>query len=436
MGDRMAGMPEKWKTTAYKGVRYRLHPTRKNGVQRDRYFSIRYYVDGKRVEEGLGWASDAKEGWTAEKASRVRSELRAAAKSGNGPRTRGEQREEADAKRLEKKRIEDAEAKRNVTFRDYAENQYLPTVLPAWKPETGRKHEEHCRNWLYPFLGEVPLRDIKIGHLNKVKAALFKAGRAPRTMQAIFRTFSMVWNSARDAEIVRGKSPTTLKSFALPKLDNEKERYLSPDEAERLIACVRARSEQAADMALVSLESGLRFGEVAALTWGAINFESRTVLAVDTKGKKNRVVPMTERLHDLLSGMERGGDGGLVFPTRQGSKHRQIPSAFVRGVEDSRLNEGVDNSKMRVSFHVLRHSYASRLVKQSVSLYYVQRLLGHSTPVLTARYGKLADEDLANAVLGMELGEKAAAKKAAAKKAAAEKASKSKIINIKRAGGQ
>ncbi|MGE4421490.1 MAG: tyrosine-type recombinase/integrase [Pseudodesulfovibrio sp.] len=273
----------------------------------------------------------------------------------------------------------------------------------------------------------VPLREITINHVNKVKAALLKAERAPRTMQAVFRTFSMVWNAARDAGIVEGRCPTALKSFKLPKVDNEKQRYLSPDEAENLLGCVRAKSGQSADMALVSLESGLRFGEIAALTWGAVDLEGRTILCLNTKGKRDRVVPMTERLHGLFSGMERGGDGELVFPTRLGTRHEQVPSAFVRGVAESKLNQDVDDPKMKVSFHTLRHSYASRLVKQGVSLYHVQKLLGHSTPVMTARYSKLANEDLTNAVKAMERGEKADA---------AEKKNKGKVVSIKRAGGE
>ncbi len=46
--------------------------------------------------------------------------------------------------------------------------------------------------------------------------------------------------------------------------------------------------------------------------------------------------------------------------------------------EDAELNDGVENKKMRTSFHTLRHTYASRMVQAGVDLYRVQRLLGHS----------------------------------------------------------
>ncbi|MBG0790945.1 MAG: site-specific integrase [Desulfovibrionaceae bacterium] len=406
------------------GVRYHVDPDRPRlkGGRYDRLYGIRFQVDGKRHEVLVGWAS---EGMTEGRAADERKRLMDQAKEG-GAATKRQERELLLAKRKEEERLKRLEESKNVTFKAFAEDEYFPIALPGWKPETGRKHVEHCKTWLYPQLGDVPLREITIQHVNKIKAALLKAERAPRTMQAVFRTFSMVWNAARDAGIVEGKCPTALKSFKLPKVDNEKQRYLSPKESEKLLKCVRARSEQAADMALVSLESGLRFGEIAALTWGAVDLEGRTLLAMNTKGKKDRVVPMTERLHGLLSGMEHGGDGELVFPTRLGTKHKQVPSAFVRGIADSKLNQDVDDPKMKVSFHTLRHSYASRLVKQGVSLYHVQKLLGHSTPVMTARYSKLANEDLTNAVRVMEDGEKAAA---------AEKKGGGKVVSMKKAGG-
>lgn len=92
----------------------------------------------------------------------------------------------------------------------------------------------------------------------------------------------------------------------------------------------------------------------------------------------------------------------LVFPTRKGTFQTHVPSSFTRGVADARLNDNVEDPKMRASFHSLRHTYASRMVQAGVDLYRVQRLLGHSTPVMTARYSKPADADLKEAVETME----------------------------------
>ena len=84
-------MAVKWIPTNFPGVRFYKHDNRKHGVKFDQYFSVRFQVDGRTVEEGLGWAS---QGITAEKAYQTRSELKEASKTGSGAATLKERRRE------------------------------------------------------------------------------------------------------------------------------------------------------------------------------------------------------------------------------------------------------------------------------------------------------------------------------------------------------
>ena len=77
-------------STRYKGVRYREHHSRKWSRKPDQYFFIRYSIDGKQKEEGLGWAS---EGWDAERANAILSELKEAKRTGAGAVSLEEKRE-------------------------------------------------------------------------------------------------------------------------------------------------------------------------------------------------------------------------------------------------------------------------------------------------------------------------------------------------------
>jgi len=101
--------------TAAPGVRYYEHEERKHGIRKDRYFFIRFQVDGKRREEGLGWSS---EGWTVEKAVQCLMKFKNAAKTGDGPRSFRELRErerQAAAKKAQKGTVEEL-------FQGYVEN--------------------------------------------------------------------------------------------------------------------------------------------------------------------------------------------------------------------------------------------------------------------------------------------------------------------------
>lgn len=388
----------RYKNTGHPGVRYRLHPTRKHGVQRDRYFAIRHYVDGKRVEEGVGWASQK---WTAAKAAAIRTELENNKKTGQGPRTLAEMREQGQIEREQARRDAEARKKLDVSFKEFFEETYFPDAATRWKPETARKSEEHVKNWIDPVTGSTPMKEIKLSHVKKIRSNLAREGRTPRTQQYVFRTFAMVWDAARDEGLVKGPSPTKTKSFRLPKVDNERQRYLSIDEGTLLLEKVKARGETAYHMAILSLDTGMRFKEIARLTWGCVDLDEDSIKVLDSKGR-DRYVPMTARVKSLLETMEAGKGKDLVFPARGGKVQGHVPSSFTRGVDDAKLNENIDDPKLRASFHTLRHTYASRMVQAGVDLYRVQRLLGHSTPIMTARYSKLADADLKEAVETME----------------------------------
>src|SRR4051812_39175856 len=102
-------MAGKWKTLA-PGIRVRDHETRRHGsARRDRYFTLRFTVDNRQVEEALGWAS---EGWTLGRAQEELGKLREAKRTGQGPATL---RERVRAKRLaERERAEGEERRQRL----------------------------------------------------------------------------------------------------------------------------------------------------------------------------------------------------------------------------------------------------------------------------------------------------------------------------------
>jgi hypothetical protein len=85
-------MASKW-ITAAPGIRYRQHKTRKRGARLDRYYTLRLSIDGRQIEEALGWAS---QGWTVALAQEELTRLRKAKRTGEGPATL---RDEAKANR-------------------------------------------------------------------------------------------------------------------------------------------------------------------------------------------------------------------------------------------------------------------------------------------------------------------------------------------------
>ena len=78
--------------------------------------------------------------------------------------------------------------------------------------------------------------------------------------------------------------------------------------------------------------------------------------------------------------------------------HKQVPATFSRTVKDLGLNEGVTDSRDKIVFHSLRHTYASWLVENGASLPIVRDLMGHKNLIMTSRYSHVSAEAQKSAV--------------------------------------
>ncbi|WP_028323320.1 tyrosine-type recombinase/integrase [Desulfatirhabdium butyrativorans] len=397
-------MAQKRIKTKVQGVRYREHATRKHGLQLDRYYFIRYRVNGTYKEEGLGWAS---EGWTVAKAADTLAELKRNARTGEGEITLAEKRAKAEALKqaeLDRLRAEQEAAeiakKRNITFQTFFENEYLPIQTTHKGRDTWIKECQHGKNWIFPIIGNVPLKDVSSFHIERIKKALLDAGRTPRTIQYCFATIRQTWNHARRIGIVSGDCPT--RNVKIPKFDNKRQRYLSPVECDKLLEALGKRSDVTYRMALLSLDAGLRFSEIAGLQWQNVDLVRETLALMDTKSGRNRTVYMTDRVKAMLAGMPKAAPDALVFPDQNGNRIKHISKTFDEVVADLGLNHGIDDDRLKCVFHSLRHTHASRLLESGADIYRVKELLGHANVTTTERYSHVTADRLRSAIKNME----------------------------------
>ena len=199
-----------------------------------------------------------------------------------------------------------------------------------------------------------------------------------------------IFNTARRFRAFEGENPTARVKF--PKPDNGRMRFFSREEAEMLLNALKERSIDVHDVTLLSLHCGLRFGEIAELSWQDVNLENEVLTIRDAKAG-SRYAFLTEQAKQMLSDRARGNPSDYVFGGRRG-KIESLSRTFVRTVKELGLNDGIDDPRHRITFHSCRHSYASWLVEQGTDLYTVQKLLGHKTNVMTQRYAHLAEGQL------------------------------------------
>jgi integrase len=383
-------MATEWKGTKYPGVRFREHPTRKHGIKKDQYFAVRYQKDGKRQEEGLGWAS---EGWSAQRAFEKLAELK---KSGT---TLTEQREAARAEKLQARQAEEQARLEALTFSEFFTGQYLPQTEHDKKAKTARTEEQLFRIHIATVIGNRTFADIAPIHLEKLKQSMTAAGKSPRTIHYALAVVRQVFNFARIRGVFRGDNPVS--DVKKPSVDNRRMRFLTHEEADRLMAELAKRSTQLHDIAMVSLQCGLRATEIFSLEWQDVDFNKGQLFVRDPKNKHSRWAIMTEDVVVMLKGRQE--PAGLVFRDRKhGEAIQEVSRAFDQAVKDLGLNDGITDRRLKLVFHSLRHTYASWLVASGAHLFVVKELMGHRSLAMTERYSHVSNDNLKAAVNGLE----------------------------------
>jgi len=139
----------------------------------------------------------------------------------------------------------------------------------------------------------------------------------------------------------------------------------------------------------------MRRGEVFSLHWRDVNWNAKTITVQGdgSKTSQTRVMPMNEPLHEALDKWHQQADEttGLVFPGRRGERFDNIKKSW----DALRRKCGLESIK----FKDFRSDFGSRLANNGVDLAVTQRLLGHSSPVVTMRYYiSIQDQTMRDAV--------------------------------------
>jgi len=381
----------KWIKSKFPGVRYREHETRKHGVRFDRYYSIRYKLNGKDKEEALGWAS---QGWTEQKAVERLAELKQNQRTGEGAQTLQEKRDNAKAKRQEAEVQAEKECKENITFAEFWKI-YAPQAKVDKKPKTYIREDGLFRLWMNHEIGHLKMKDITVFHLEKLKKTMSDKGQSARSILYALGLVRHVMNYAKPRGFFRGDVPV-LEKERKPKLDNARMRYLKPDEIDKLLLALKEKSLDVYGQALLASHCGLRFSEVASLTWADVQWDQKRLTIRDAK-TGSRSVFMTDEALAMLNDRIPGEPWELIFQKKGGGKSEKLSHTYWRTIKEMGFNRGIDDRKLKVCFHSLRHSYGTLMYDQTHDLYVVQRALGHKTTVMSMRYAKMTDERLQEA---------------------------------------
>lgn len=271
------------------------------------------------------------------------------------------------------------------TLAQFVGDQYLPFVQTSKR--SWRTDETVLRLHILPALGRLGLDEMTNTRVSDLINALSAKGYSSGTTNRVLVIIRYIYNLAAKWNVLRSAhNPTEGLS---PAPDNQRERFLTEQEAQRLCAAIDADENQNAARAIkLLLLTGARRNEVTHARWEYIEWENRTLLVPISKSGRPRRVSLNASAIELLRSVPR--TSSYIFPSP--STARPCPSLFFPW---DRIRKRASLRGLRL--HDLRHSFASFLVNKGVSLYIVQGLLGHSHPKTTQRYAHLAQQTLLDA---------------------------------------
>jgi integrase len=220
--------------------------------------------------------------------------------------------------------------------------------------------------------------DEYVKHLRAKKNSPGTINRKLAALSAMFTDAEERGGCTRKPRLIRQPEPT------------HRIRYLSPEEERQLAEWMIEWNQPAVLEAItVLIDTGMRVGELLAMEVKDIDLKENIISIWVNKGDLPRSVPMTQRVRDIIAGRV-AASRGLVF--------YNLTRETLRYYWDRARSEmGLDDDDQFVP-HALRHTCATRLVQKGVSLFVVQKILGHSSIQVTEKYAHLSQRELKDAI--------------------------------------
>jgi integrase len=308
-----------------------------------------------------------------------------------------------------------------MTFGELAE-VWIREYKPSISNSTRAMYINILNTHLLPKLSIYRLKDLKPYHLQSIINRLVESGKAESTLKKVKLTAVQILSVAMDNDVIYRNVFTKV---SIPSIEANKRRPLT-DEEIRLIKTTSAGHKMGVP-ALLLLYSGLRRGELIALTWTDINFKTQSITVnksavfvanqAEVKRPKSRAgirtIPIPDTIIDVLKQAKKMTNSAMVCPSADGSM--MTKTAFTKAWKSYMhfLNisaGGKDASRSRpklividnITPHMFRHTYATILYNADVDLKSAQRFLGHSDINVTLKtYTHLSEQKEQEAIASL-----------------------------------
>jgi integrase len=279
-------------------------------------------------------------------------------------------------------------------FRDefipFAEGNYSKATVEFYR---------NSLNHLISMTGDVSLPSLTMQHLDqyKVKRLNDCKGKSDEKVSAVtvnreLQALRAAMNTAGSWKKLESNPFSNMQQVKIPE---KQPHYFSRADFQKLISTIKENWLK--EVIIFAVLTGMRRGEILNLRWQDVDLRRKLITiqsnpTFKTKQGKRRVIPMSEVVYNMLNGKRVYNIAEYIFHINGTKIYDDHASKKLKNyVSDIGLNG-------KLHFHSLRHTFASWLVQDGVSLYEVQKLLGHSNISVTQVYSHLQPETLHNTV--------------------------------------
>jgi integrase len=250
------------------------------------------------------------------------------------------------------------------------------------------------------FRTERFLHELTAEDLEKLKQTRLQAGYSAGTIKHTMNLIRGAWKYARRLGYRVGDL-----EFPKIKLPKYRLRYLSIAEEKRLLAELDPRREASGltpyeqrpslmkremqdnyDLVVLLLDTGARYSEITGLRWTSLDLERGTINLWRPKVDNESLLYMTNRVRAILTRRYGERQSESVFVNRSGGQRGYVSASIRKAFRRAGLTD--------CTIHTLRHTHASRLIQNGMSIYEVKEILGHADIKTTMRYAHLEKRDV------------------------------------------
>lgn len=351
--------------TRYTGVYYRTAKNRTDQFGRpDKCFDIHFKMHGKDIWEKVGWKS---EGYTLQEAIELRS---------------------MRIKALRHPELAALVETKGMTLNDVW-TQYKERWIPHLKAQKSMifSFEKH----ISPYFGEYEIKKISSFEVEGFKHSLLTKYK-PVNVKYILSILRRVLCKAKEWELVRNGYEVPLKSFRIANADQKRERFLTPEEASRILDGLQFYNCALYYISKIALYTGMRLGEITSLCRKDINIEARIISVNGKTGHRSAFI--SEDIVDDIKKILPQNSNDNIFEIIYGKRitANTISERFAKFMDQTGFNSGTTDSSKKIVFHTFRHTFCSWLAMNGVPLLTIGQLVGHSSTGMTERYAKLSPD--------------------------------------------